>query len=291
MARLLYISTRIRVDILLAVSYLATKVSGPSKKDMLKLNRIIGYLKAKNYVEVRINGDALPNIEAYVDASYGTHMKRKSHTGIFVTLGEGPILVKSVKQKTVAKSSTEAELNGLSLSLSIIIGMGEFLFYQGIDVKEIIVYQDNQSVIKMVNNGKAMSDHTRHIEISKFFVKQYVDDGKIRLEYKPTEEMVADALTKPLQGEVFRRMFNRLSLYNCEDEYTVEKKIHAVSIKGRVKWLESLESGQNNCELRVERFTRKVHCWKDIVEDNLESNSVSSAEGGEEESFKKIKKK
>lgn len=264
-AKLLYISTRIRIDILLAVSYLATKVSSPTTRDREKLNRILGYIKSRPYIEVRLNGDKLPNIEAYVDASYGTHMNKKSHTGIYVTLGEGPIIVKSVKQKIVSKSSTEAELNGLSLSLSVIMELKMFLFYQGLDVGQIIIYQDNQSVMKMVNHGRATSDNTRHIEISKFFVKQYIDNGEIKLQYKPTEEMTADTLTKPLQGKMYKDMFNRLNLYVSD---SVNEKIVAITMKGCVEGSIGLGAGWSNRGVRKSANNCKTHTWSDIVRKN-----------------------
>ena len=244
---------------------MATKVSSPTTRDREKLNRILGYIKSRPYIEVRLNGDKLPNIEAYVDASYGTHMNKKSHTGIYVTLGEGPIIVKSVKQKIVSKSSTEAELNGLSLSLSVIMELKMFLFYQGLDVGQIIIYQDNQSVMKMVNHGRATSDNTRHIEISKFFVKQYIDNGEIKLQYKPTEEMTADTLTKPLQGKMYKDMFNRLNLYVSD---SVNEKIVAITMKGCVEGSIGLGAGWSNRGVRKSANNCKTHTWSDIVRKN-----------------------
>jgi hypothetical protein len=47
---------------------------------------------------------------AYVDASYAVDSDFKSHTGAVISLGYGPIFVKSTKQKLKTKSSTEAEL-------------------------------------------------------------------------------------------------------------------------------------------------------------------------------------
>jgi hypothetical protein len=41
-----------------------------------------------------------------------------------------------------------------------------------------------------------------------------VESNELRIEYMPTEDMVADILTKPLQGELFRRL--RAKLLNWE---------------------------------------------------------------------------
>ena len=37
-----------------------------------------------------------------------------------------------------------------------------------------------------------------------------MDRNELKIEYLPTEEMVADMLTKPLQGDLFRRKRNKL---------------------------------------------------------------------------------
>ena len=69
-----------------------------------------------------------------------------------------------------------------------------------------VLYQDNMSTIAMLKNGRASSDRTRHINIRYFFVKDRVDAGEIRVEYKPTEQMIADILTKPVQGSLFLKL-------------------------------------------------------------------------------------
>ena len=53
-------------------------------------------------------------VTAHIDASFGCHENGKSHTGICISLGNGPVFVRSVKQKIVTKSSTESELVALS---------------------------------------------------------------------------------------------------------------------------------------------------------------------------------
>ena len=45
-AKLLYLSKRVRPDILLPVSFLCTRVNSPTVEDNEKLNRVLGYLKA-----------------------------------------------------------------------------------------------------------------------------------------------------------------------------------------------------------------------------------------------------
>ena len=81
--------------------------------------------------------EAEQNLEAhaYVDASYGVHADAKSHTGGIISIGRGATYVKSSKQKLVSKSSTEAELIGLSDMTSNIIWHRDFLLHQGYHIR------------------------------------------------------------------------------------------------------------------------------------------------------------
>lgn len=69
---------------------------------------------------------------AYADASFATHSSdMRSHSGVYITLGRGAIYCRSSKQKLVTKSSTEAELVGISDAIPQIIWFGHFLEAQG----------------------------------------------------------------------------------------------------------------------------------------------------------------
>ena len=43
-----------------------------------------------------------------------------------------------------------------------------------------------------------------------FFIKERINTGEIRLSYLPTKEMIADLLTKPIQGKLFTKLRDRL---------------------------------------------------------------------------------
>ena len=76
----------------------------------------------------------------------------------------------SRKQKLNTKSSTEAELVGIDDVMPQILWTRYFLMGQGFNVTDNILYQDNQSTIKLATNGCASSGkRTRHINIRYFF--------------------------------------------------------------------------------------------------------------------------
>ena len=205
-AKLLFLAIRVRPDILTAVAFLSTRVQVSNLGDMVKLDRVLKYLNSTQELGIVIEPSEGLQIVAYVDASYGVHADYKSHTGAVVSLGRGPVWTMSKKQKLVSKSSTEAELIGVSDALTQVIWIRDFLISQGYTVDAAKLFQDNTSTIAMIKRGSSNSDRTRHIAIRFFFVKDRVDAGEIKVEYMKTADMVADVLTKPLQGTYFRKL-------------------------------------------------------------------------------------
>ena len=119
-------------------------------------------------------------------------------------MGGGALMCTSKKQRLNTKSSTEAELVAVDDMMSQIIWTRNFLLAQGFQLNGNVVYQDNQSAILLERNGSASSSkRTRHINIRFFFAKDCVQAGELSIEYCPTESMVADFFTKPLQGQKF----------------------------------------------------------------------------------------
>ena len=116
MEKLLYVAKRIRPECLTAVSFLSTRVTKCDEDDVEKLRRLVKYIrKTKDLGLVLRPGVAGISVRLFVDASFGVHADGKSHTGSCVVIGDvGAVHCRSVKQQIVSKSSTEAELIGLS---------------------------------------------------------------------------------------------------------------------------------------------------------------------------------
>jgi hypothetical protein len=206
-AKLLFLTKRARPDILTAVAFLTTRVSESTIDDEKKLMRVLRYLNGTQHLGLRIQADSqLTTVRAFIDASFAVHPNMRSHTGCVITLGAGAVFVKSTKQKLTAKSSTEAELIALSDALSQVIWTRNFLEAQGYDMGPATVFEDNLSTIHMVRNGFPTSERTRHVNIRFFFVADRASAGEIKMVYCPTEDMIADLFTKPLQGEAFRKL-------------------------------------------------------------------------------------
>ncbi len=117
-----------------------------------------------------------------------------------------PISV-STKQKLNTKSSTESEYVSNDNMMPIILWTRYFLLSQGYEVIENLLLQDNKSSILLERNGKASSGkHTRHINICYFFITDQVNMKELTIKWCPTKQMVADFMTKLIQGSYFRHL-------------------------------------------------------------------------------------
>lgn len=111
----------------------------------------------------------------------------------------------SKRQNIVALSSTESEYIALSqVTREAIWLRGLINELNQMKTPTIKIYVDNQSTIKLAENGN-YSQRTKHIDIQFHHIKEQIENGTINIEYIPTEENCADALTKPMTIEKQRK--------------------------------------------------------------------------------------
>jgi hypothetical protein len=172
-----------------------------------------------------LEGTNMRIIKWWVDASYAVHPDMRSHTGATMSLDKGSIYSTSTRQKLNTKSSTEAELVGVSDAMSQILWTRYFMEAQGYGVDENVVGQDNMSTMLLENNGRASSSRrTRHINIRFFFVTDRIKNKEMSVAHCPTGEMVADYFTKPLQGALFKKFRNLIMNVDSFDPSTDSHK-------------------------------------------------------------------
>jgi len=215
-AKLLFLCKRARPDIQTAVSFLCTRVQSPDTDDYKKLGRVMKYLRRTIAMPLTLKANNMSIIKWWVDASFAVHKDMRSHTGQVMSLGRGAGYASSGKQKINTTSSTEAELVGMADALRQVLWTRYFIEAQGYDVKDNVVFRDNQASMRLERNGRGSSTkRTRHIEIRYFFVTDRIEKNDLSVIYCPTEEMTADYLTKALQGKLFKKF--RDEIMNCEE--------------------------------------------------------------------------
>jgi hypothetical protein len=243
--QLLYLSKRWRLDLLPTVSFLSTRMKEPLEDDWAKLRRCLQFLRGTIDDPLILGGSDIEKLRAWVDASYSVHQDRKSQTGGVMSWGRGCALAVCSKQKLNTKSSTEAELIGLSDYLNNIIWARMFLQAQGYKIKRTTIYQDNESAMRLALNGRLSSGKlTRHIDNRYFWIKDRLKSDDMEIEHCRTHLMIADFFTKPLQGALFKKL--RAVIMGHE---TVEWLIENVTLADMVN-----ENSEDGCGETVEHY-------------------------------------
>ena len=211
-AQLLFLRKRGRPDLLTAVAFLTTRVKHPDTDDYKKLQRLTKYLDSTSNLTLTLESDDTGTLHWWIDAAFAVHHNMRSHTRGLLSLGKGAVYASSIKQKINTKSSTDAEFVGVDDLMPQILWTKLFLTAQGFEVKDNVIYQDNESTIKLENNGRSSSGkRTRHINIRYYFITDRIAKGDVRVIHCATDKLLADFYTKPLQGQLFR-LFRSLIL-------------------------------------------------------------------------------
>ena len=147
------------------VAYLTMILRSPYEDDWGNLKRGLKYLKVNLYMKLYLRSDYHNMIYWWVDASYGTHWDRKSHTVAVISMGAGEIMSFSRKHKLNTGSSTEAELVGISYSLGLMMCNKYFMEAQGYSIDSNILFQYNHSTIMLANNGRRLAGkNSKHVK-------------------------------------------------------------------------------------------------------------------------------
>ena len=213
---LLYAANITRIDICYIIGILARHVNKPFDYHMNAAKKVLRYLKGhkeKHMVFSRDSTNGLNDqfkILIYADSSFADDKSDRHSTSGWVSLISGcPIAWQSKKQSTVALSTTEAELYGLCEGAKEALFMRQwFKHYVGrhpiIELKG-----DNQGSLYIADHPTS-HNRTKHIDIQTYFIREHIKKREITLTYVPTQEQLADILTKPTQRIVFGRLLNKL---------------------------------------------------------------------------------
>jgi hypothetical protein len=117
------------------------------------------------YLTLEAGADSI-GIKWWINASFAVHLDMQSHMGGTLSLRKGLVYSMSQKQRINTKSSTEAELVGVDDGMPLVVWTQNFITAQGYNIRDNVVYQDNQSTMLLAKNGRASSGRrTRHIDI------------------------------------------------------------------------------------------------------------------------------
>jgi hypothetical protein len=223
-----FISAQTRPDVAKACSYLAQFNINPGSQHLGQVVQAWRFLWNTRTTAMKASASAIkqeghswaarpseveepePIFFGASDASFADDTEtRASSEGYLFKLFGLPIDWKATKQRTVTKSTTEAELYALSRTGSEIIWwtnlFTELNFNPNIDP---VVYCDNAQTVGVVTKpNERLQTKLRHVDIHQMWIRQAVQRGEINVHWIPTNQMPADGFTKVLTGQkhaVFR---------------------------------------------------------------------------------------
>ena len=170
---------------------------------------------------ISMNGDGAV---IYIDGAHAIHLDARGHSGLVLTQGKGAMISVSKKLGVVTTSSTEMEIVSTGERLPKCTWFRYFRLAQGESKAEDVLMQDNKSAIILQKNYPySTRKGSKHIHIQYFFVVDKLDKKELRIVYCPTDQMIADYNSKPLQGQVFIDLRNKLLGIDAAD-YQLYKK-------------------------------------------------------------------
>lgn len=194
---LLYLAINTRPDIAVSTSLLSRKIKNPTQQDWNEAKRILKYLKGTATFKLKLEfGEN--QLEVYVDSDFANSKDRKSNTGYIIKYGKACIDWCCKKQDCISLSSCEAEFVAVAECCMQLIWICKL--FESLHIKvdlPVCINEDNQGTIKLIESERN-EKRSKHIDIKYCFIRGLAKEKKIKMKYCPTENMIADALTKPL---------------------------------------------------------------------------------------------
>lgn len=213
--RLIFLITAARPDISFAVNQLSQFLAEPRQVHLVAAKHVLRYIQATKDYGLVFGAKGRQGLVAYADSAYANSVRSRSTTRFVFMINGSPVTWNSRKQTVTAQSSTEAEYMAVSEAAKQAIWIRHFLHSIGketvYNMAPTTIYEDNQGAIKLADNP-VNHPKTKHIAVRYHAIREHIANGEIRLEYLPTDQMIADGLTKATNHVTQERLVDGLGL-------------------------------------------------------------------------------
>ena len=137
---------------------------------------------------------------------------RHAISGYAFLLNGGAVSWTTKRQEIISVSTTESEYIAATYAAKEALWLRSLLT-QLFDIAPhaTTLFSDNQSAIALTKDHQYHA-RTKHIDIRFHFIRWIVENGSLRLIYCPTNDMVADSLTKALPSPKVKHFAAELGL-------------------------------------------------------------------------------
>lgn len=188
-----------RPDIAFAVNKLSQFMHRPTELHWLAAKRVLRYLAGTKDKGIFMSWDNKHTLHAFSDADWGGDRDDYTSTSAHVVyLGPHPIAWSSKKQKTVSRSSTEAEYRVVADTAAELRWVSYLLQELGItSISQPVIYCDNVGATYLCANP-VFHSRMKHVALDYHFIRKMVQSGFLRVSHATSKDQLADALTKPV---------------------------------------------------------------------------------------------
>jgi len=153
------------------------------------------------------------SLVGHSDSSWADNQSdRKSSQGHCFSLGSGVISWKASRSPAVALSTCEAELYAACSASQEAVWLADMLTLLGYPQNPPpMLWCDNESTVSLTKEA-GFSGRSKHIEARYYFVRELVQEKKLRTAHISGKDNVADIFTKPLSHEDHARLTVMLGL-------------------------------------------------------------------------------
>ncbi|GFY82736.1 hypothetical protein Acr_02g0009760 [Actinidia rufa] len=186
-----------RPDIAFAVNKLSQFMHKPTQLHWQAVKRLLRYLKGTIHHGLSLTGNPSASLYAFSDSDWaGNPDDRTSTTAYILFLGGNAISWASRKQRSVARSSTEAEYRAVAATAAELSWVQHLLGELGaLPPTSPMIYCDNVGATYLSANP-IFHSRMKHVAIDFHFVRDHVNKGQLRVSHVSTTDQLADALTK-----------------------------------------------------------------------------------------------
>ncbi|KAJ9557168.1 hypothetical protein OSB04_011782 [Centaurea solstitialis] len=199
---IMYVMLCTRPDVAYSVSVTSRYQQNPGEPHWVAVKNILKYLRrTKDMFLVFGGSEDEISVIGYSDASFQTDRDDfRSQSGYVFTLNGGAISWKSSNQDTIADSTTEAEYIAASDTAKEAVWLRNFLSDLRVVVsvsRPIDIFCDNSGAVAQTKEPRE-HNKSRHVLRKYHLIREIIGRGDVRICKIPTEDNVADPLTKPL---------------------------------------------------------------------------------------------